>query len=310
MRTLVLLFLLVGILIMSSCDDIIEKRLNGQTVNILAPSNGVTLPSTSVTFWWEVVKGATKYNVQVVKPSFASIQFLIADSMVTGDKFTLNVQPGSYEWRIKALNSSSQTDFFTFSFTIDSSLNLSNQSVQLISPVNNYISKQFNQTFSWSPVFYSDDYRFEILSSTGGSIFLNAALSNTTISYTFTNDGTYNWRVRAQNGSSVSNYSQSTILIDQTVPATPAPISPADNAIVHNPFMLSWSQATDLGSPIFDSLYIFANLNQDTLIKAIRPPNTSYTDSLALGDYFWKLRSIDSAGNYSSYTSLYKFIIQ
>lgn len=310
MRGFILFCLVIGLSMITSCDDIIEKKLTGKTVSILSPPNGGTLPTSAVTLWWNEVAGATKYNIQVVRPSFSNIQFLILDSMVSGDKYVLSLQPGAYEWRIKALNFSTETIFFTFSFSVDSSLNLSNQSIQLLSPVNNYISNQLSHTFSWSPVFYADDYRFEILSSTGNTVYVDAALDNTTVSYTFANDGNYTWRVRAQNNSSVSLYSQASLVIDLIPPPTPIPLSPANNSTVTNPFTLTWSQATDNGAAIFDSLYIFADLNEDTLITAIRPVTTSYTDSLALGDYFWKLTAIDSVGNYSPYTNLLKFTIQ
>lgn len=310
MRNLILLFVLSNVLLISSCDDLIEIKLSGKTVEILAPASGTTLSSTSVTFWWNEVKGATKYNIQVVKPSFSNIQYLITDSMVVGDKFTYSFQPGAYEWRIKALNNSSQTDFYTFSFTIDSSLNLGNQLVQITSPASNFVSNQLSQTFSWAPVFYAEDYRFEVLSQGGNTVYVDAALNSTNASYTFQNEGTYTWRVRAQNSSSVSPYSQAIIVIDQTNPPTPVPVSPADNAIVTNPFTLSWSQTTDNGSSIYDSLYIYGNFNQDTLIEGIRTANSSYTDSLTLGDYYWKLRAIDSAGNKSGYSNLNKFVVQ
>ena len=185
MRNLILLFVLSNVLLISSCDDLIEIKLSGKTVEILAPASGTTLSSTSVTFWWNEVKGATKYNIQVVKPSFSNIQYLITDSMVVGDKFTYSFQPGAYEWRIKALNNSSQTDFYTFSFTIDSSLNLGNQLVQITSPASNFVSNQLSQTFSWAPVFYAEDYRFEVLSQGGNTVYVDAALNSTNASYTF-----------------------------------------------------------------------------------------------------------------------------
>lgn len=301
---------ITGLLLVASCDDIIEPKLSDRRVTIIAPADSSVQSNTTITFWWDEVKGATKYNIQIVSPSFTNIQYLVADSNVIGDKFTVALQPGLYQWRIKAVNNSTETPFSTYSFSIDSSLNLSGQSIQLQSPANNTYTNQLTQTFVWSPMYYADDYRFEILSSFGNTVYTNAALATTNVSYTFSTDGTYTWRVRAQNSTSVSAYSSALLIIDQTPPAVPVITSPANNAIVSAPFTLSWSQATDNGSPIYDSLYIYANAGQDTLIKALRPATTTYTDSFGTGDYFWKLRAIDSVGNYSNYTSLYKFIIQ
>jgi uncharacterized protein YegP (UPF0339 family) len=310
MRSLLLFFVFAFILMISACDDFIERKLTGQTITVLAPADSAVLSATSVTFWWEEVKGATKYNIQVVKPSFSNIQYIVADSNVAGDKFTVNLQPGAYQWRIKALNNSTHTEFFTFSFSVDSSLNLGNQTVQLLTPASNTISNQLSQTFTWAPVFYTDDYRFEILSANGNTVYTNAAVTGTSASYTFTTDGVYTWRVRAQNSSSISPYTQARLVLDNTIPTTPVIVSPLNNTTVTNPFTLNWTQPTDNGAIIYDSLYLYADLGQDTLLKTYGGLTTSYTDSLALGDYFWKVRAIDSVNNYSSYTSLYKFTIQ
>ncbi len=310
MRSLLLFFVFACILMISACDDFIERKLTGQTITVLAPADSAILSTTSVTFWWEEVKGATKYNIQIVKPSFSNIQYIVADSNVAGDKFTANLQPGSYQWRIKALNNSTQTDFFSFSFSVDSSLNLGNQTVQLLTPASNTVSNQLSQTFTWAPVFYTDDYRFEILSANGNTVYTNAALATTTASYTFTADGIYTWRVRAQNGSSISPYSQATLILDNSPPPIPVIVSPINNATVSNPFTLDWTQTSDNGALIYDSLYLYADAGEDTLIYSYGGLVTSYTDSLTLGDYFWKLRAVDSVNNYSAYTSLYKFTIQ
>src|SRR5579859_1802765 len=140
-RKLLLFFAATSVLFIIGCNDFIEINISKKTVNILAPGNGALLSSPSVTFWWDSVPGATKYELQVVSPSFKSIQYLSVDSFVTGKVFIYTLAPGKYQWRIRALNNSSTTNFSAIdSFSIDSSLNLTGVNLQIINPSNNYIT--------------------------------------------------------------------------------------------------------------------------------------------------------------------------
>ena len=101
-----------------SCDDFIEKDLSKKSITILSPANNYTATSYTQLFWWEEVKGAEEYNLQIVKPSFANTQQLIVDTMVHSNQFSFTLQPGSYQWRLRALNNSSHTDYVVYNLKI------------------------------------------------------------------------------------------------------------------------------------------------------------------------------------------------
>ncbi|MDJ1486101.1 hypothetical protein QNI16_36805 [Cytophagaceae bacterium YF14B1] len=106
-------------LILSACDQLLEPSLTEKTPILLSPTDSVKLTETEATFWWESMQGATNYQLQVVSGSFGAVSKLWADTLVSTNKFTLELQPGHYSWRVQARNLSSQSEFTQSSFQID-----------------------------------------------------------------------------------------------------------------------------------------------------------------------------------------------
>jgi hypothetical protein len=308
--------ILLLVLFLGSCKDIIEPDLGKQTVNLLSPVNGYNSQSASITFWWDEVKYATKYHLQVVKPNFNAIQTLLLDTHVTTNKFTYTLGSGPYQWRLRAENGSSQTAYATRSFTVDSTLNLGSQAITLISPADNIISKDYKQTFKWYLLSNADDYRFEILSGTN-TIYTSATYTKDTLTYTFAGDGTYTWRVKGQNVQSSTPFTTRTITIDATAPNTPTLLLPNDldsttfaiGTKTKAAIKLSWDRGTVTGTTITDSVLVYqfpatsGFLNKSTSA-------TTYSDSLPIGKYYWKIRSYDAVGNKSNYSVVRSFKVK
>lgn len=296
---------LLGIFLYS-CKDIVEENIENKTVNILAPANGITSPDMTITFWWDEVEGATTYRLQVVKPAFASIQSLIVDSTLSKNKFTHTFQPGAYEWRIRAENGSSYTKYVIFSFSVDSSLNLSNQTVQLLSPANNTVSNVSKQDFKWQSIPIADDYRFEIVDAQGNVVFSNGSITSNTITYTFSSGGQYVWRVRAQNASSVSPYSLFNLTIDADAPDAPKLISPANGDTASAPVELKWQRDASVSA---DSVIIASDsLFKSPVVKELTASATyTFTTGTSGSTYFWKVKSRDPAANWGAFSSFWKF---
>lgn len=113
-----ILFLLVLLTAFTwSCEEAFERRLEGHSVALIGPQNGIATSTGIQTFLWSTLDGASNYRLQIVSPSFDSIQYLIVDTTVGNDNFALLLDPGSYQWKVRAQNSSSYTDF-TVPFTL------------------------------------------------------------------------------------------------------------------------------------------------------------------------------------------------
>ena len=134
-------------------------------------------------------------------------------------------------------------------------------------------------------------------------------LTATAANYTFSADGNYQWRVLAQNGNSTSSAVNSTrnITIDRTAPAAPFPDTPAANDTASNPVILAWTRDA---SAIKDSIYVYADTNLTTLVTSALTYSQNLSFNGTIGqDYFWRVKSIDAAGNKSPYSVRRKFIV-
>ena len=57
-----------------------------------------------VHFKWEEMEGASIYRLEIVSPSFASINQFLLDSLVVGTDFYLDLDSNEYELRLTAQN--------------------------------------------------------------------------------------------------------------------------------------------------------------------------------------------------------------
>lgn len=297
-KLLMALSAILGLFSMVGCEEFIEINLEGKQITILAPVNNTVTSNFTQTFWWEEVKGAENYQLQIVKPNFIAIQQLILDTTIVTTKFFYTLQPGTYQWRLRAKNSSSQTEYFTFNLTIDSTLNLSGQPVILTSPTDNYYTNSFSNTFSWQTMPNADSYILQILS---GATVISTQTSTALVSnYTFTAQGVYQWRVFAQNATSNSSYYTRTITIDTLKPDVPVLSYPLNDTITADPIPFEWN-SVELGISyqiLISTDSTFSSVTKDTITS-----NNFYDFyNATIGTYyFWKVRSIDNASNYSIY---------
>lgn len=303
-----LIIVTIAALVVVSCKQVFETNITQKVVNINAPNDNATLTSSSVTFWWEQVDGALKYNIQIAKPSFTNVQTLLLDSNVTVDKFNYSLGPGSYQWRIKATNGSSSTAWFTRSFSVDSSLNLATSSVQLATPANGSSSNTFTVALSWLPLTNATSYNLQVQNQTNGNTNTISGIYNTTYSYPFTAYGTYKWRVWAENANTQSQYSNwNTINI--TIPS-PSQSTPADRDSSTSPVSFSWTWAAAV-TPVGDSIYIYGDSTGTTIVKADYSTTKTYSYATSTKKWYsWKIRTVDNAGNISGYSALRKFKVK
>lgn len=93
-------------------------NLSGIHITLMSPADNLSTKQTDITFWWEEVPRAEKYVFQLVSPSFGSVERLIKNVEQTGNQIQVSLTPGTYQWRVKAKNSSSETIYMQRSFII------------------------------------------------------------------------------------------------------------------------------------------------------------------------------------------------
>jgi hypothetical protein len=301
-------FTIVMAAMINSCTrDIIEPDLNKATVVLIAPANGYETSALTHLFWWNPVKDAEKYNLQIVTTGFSSIQRLMLDTNLTSTKFSFTLPPGIFEWRVKAFNSSSGSGYSVFSLKIDSSMNLGGQTVVLVSPAKDFITNKTTHTFKWDTLYNADEYRFQIVNSVGQTV-MDLPIKSDSIVRTL-NEGTYTWQVRAQNASSNSPYSSRKITVDTTAAPVSIQVFPVNNDTIKGTDSLAWIRSV---ASIGDSLFIYTDsLLVSLSLKEYLTTTTYYRfHGIAKKSYYWRLKSLDLAGNWSPKGTVRKFWVK
>lgn len=95
--------------------------ISSEMVTLLAPANNTVFSTTeTINFSWESVENASSYVIQIAQPNFANAVEIIEDVTQTWTSFSVsNLQINSYEWRVKAKNSDSETAYSLNSFSVE-----------------------------------------------------------------------------------------------------------------------------------------------------------------------------------------------
>ncbi|WP_298760633.1 hypothetical protein [uncultured Psychroserpens sp.] len=103
-----------------ACEDIIAvEDISEETVTILAPTNNVTLGDANVNFAWQPVAFADRYHLQIATPNFEASQQLVEDTLITSSNFTKILPSNDYQWRVKAINFTYETQFTTQNLSVE-----------------------------------------------------------------------------------------------------------------------------------------------------------------------------------------------
>ena|SRR5690606_1836160 len=109
----------VSILIMSCSDVVLVPDISGDNIRVLAPTDGALLNENVVTFTWEALEDAERYQIQIAKPNFADALQIVTDSITTSLNFNKALELGEYQWRVRGENSEYQTGYAAQSFAIE-----------------------------------------------------------------------------------------------------------------------------------------------------------------------------------------------
>jgi hypothetical protein len=297
------------------CSAVFETNIENKNVTLRAPADSFRTSLATHTFWWNYVEGADKYNLQIVTPGFDRIERLMVDTNISCNKFSFTLKPGNYEWSVSAYNSAYNTPYTVFALFIDSTTDLSNQQIILNIPIENYATRNNLQKFKWYKIYNATGYHFEIRKDSWmGELIENPVDTPAdTISVLLT-EGNYFWGVKALNETSASLFNVRELTIDVTLPSKPLLLLPAtDDTLFKAPVHFTWSRPDMSGSSITDSVYISTDSIQffENITKSYKTNNTSYDVNPGVnGGYYWRIRSIDAAGNKSEPSEIRKFSLE
>lgn len=298
-------FLLLGLL---SCEEIVlVDDISDKEMTLTTPANNSGLFSTGVSFSWNKIENADQYHLQVAKPNFTNPVEIVLDTLISKNSYNQQLNIGQYEWRVKAVNSGYETAYKTWSFEILNNDDFQNNTVVLLTPNNNLITKITAQKLAWQSIIGASEYQLQIYDS-NSALVKEQSTSATSIDYTFP-DGSYSWKVRATNGSKQTLYTTRTILTDTKIPNTPLPSNPVNaSSTTATSINFQFSRTAISGSAETDSIYVY-NESALTNLNFKDRVSSPYNKTLTKGTYYWYIKSFDEAGNVSEKSSVFSFTI-
>lgn len=310
----ILIAFLTGSILLSSCNEFFEPELKNKKVFLTSPGENSQSNRYNQTFRWEQVDEAGNYRLQVATPSFDSIADILLDTLVSDTKFAFTLEPGIYEWRVRAENSASSSQYSSRKFTIIES-SLASQQVQIVSPGTGTVSNNRNITFKWLSLFGASDYKLQVDSgnfSNEETMLVNTTTTETEYTQVLSRDNIYRWRVKAVNDTSESKWSAvQSFTFDNTPPAKVTLLLPANNTTVSRPVGLQWEAVSGAAKYL---VQVYKSDSSTPYSSSFPVTVTSASYSFTAGEsgetLYWKVCAVDATGNAGPYSDLRSFIVQ
>lgn len=316
MKTLNNTLLIMLLFVSFSCDDILEEDITDNNVQTTYPTEGLTIEGNTVKFSWQNLDGADDYRIQIIKRN----QIIEIDSLVATNTLTVMLDSGTYQWRVRGENFAYQTSYsFPVNFSTKASTNLMDQDISLLSPTDDFYTKNINTIFTWNKLTNATSYNFELIKKLSGeqTIFQETDITSTNLTIDVTlidEDAEYIWKVKALNDNSETQYSQRSVFLDREAPNQPAITSPADQATTTTMVTFNWTNGTDTGnvkSAITNTIDIASDTDFNSIIHSASTTNNSVQYEFAsAGTYFWRIKAIDGATNESDYSIVRSVVVE
>lgn len=316
MKTTNKFILVLLTLFVLSCEDVFEDNISDDTIYTISPKEDTTIESNVVNFQWNNLDGAKKYRLQVLDKN----ESIVLDSLVSKTSLNCPLLPGTYKWKVRGENfgyESRYSDPTTFSMVVSN--DLSNQQVVLSSPDSNMYRNNTNVTLKWHKLAAATSYKVEVLNTTTGeTVYTAENIIETSVPITsnITKDGKYLWKVKGVNSTSETlQFSTRTFMIDTVVPNLPQNSLPANNAVVTKNVATaySWVSLADTGtaqSPLIHTIEFSTTNTFTSIFFTTNNSTTTYQHTLTTaGDYYWRIKTSDAAGNVSAYSAPFKVTV-
>ncbi len=183
------------------------EDISAGIVTITAPVENSEVGVGTVEFTWNELNDADEYQLQIATPDFDSATDFVVDTRVETAFFNTGLAEGTYQWRIKALNSGFETRYTTTNFTVKP-VDISGETVSLTAPANESEIDAGTIAFTWEALDNTDEYQIQIATPNFATA-TSFVVDETVDTATFNRDlpvGEYEWRVKAINANSETNY--------------------------------------------------------------------------------------------------------
>jgi CSLREA domain-containing protein len=288
--------------------------------NLYAPKNGASLTDLTPTFQWVAVSGG-RYQLQVTTAAdyldnqqFDSPVYTCSSpgtTTLTNCTPTQRLAAGVYYWRV-GVNGSFNAVVFRLALS-SSSL----PAAPSLLTVNGMATNDSTPSLSWSPVSAAVTYELQVDDETSFAspdrTYIQIPSNIFALPLPLMSERRYYWRARAVNGDGAAGAwsGYRSFIYDSTPTAPPVLRSPANNASTSDSTpTLSWTTVTGGVRYRLQIADDDAFAAADLVVSSIDISGSSYTASTLLdGDYYWRVRAVDAAGNLSGWSTARKLHI-
>lgn len=297
--------------------EVFDEDISNKNVTLVAPSDNATLDIREITFTWEEVEFAEEYILQIATPSFTNPTQIVVETLTSQTSSRHSLENGSYEWRVKAQNSASETSFSTNGFIVDAltfNEDISSETVTIIAPPEEAILTFENINFTWEQVEFAEDYQIQIATpnfTNPTQVVVDEILSGTTSLQTLT-DGTYEWRVKARNSESQTPFTTTgfTVAIDDDMDIsnqTVQLIAPSNGSVLDfQEVNFTWQGVTNATEYFIE--IATPNFTNPTQSFQNTVSNTSFMQILDDGEYEWRVQARNSSSQ-TPFTDINAFTV-
>lgn len=180
------------------------SNLSGQFINIISPNDSFFTNNTLVNFQWMALSAANDYRFELATPDFNGNVILDINLNQTNFSYTLN--EGSYTWRVRGQNNTSNTAYATRVLFVDITPPIV---PTLLTPQDNAIINADSVTLTWAG---DTNFAFDSVYVYQDSLALVPVVARRATGRNFSFNGSigedYFWRVKTiDNASNISQFS-------------------------------------------------------------------------------------------------------
>jgi hypothetical protein len=270
---------------------------------LTTPLYNATNTSLNPVFSWEIVNGATGYDLQVSTTNdFLTYAIIIETSLTTNNYSSGSFnQNTTYYWRVRAKNYAGNSSWTQSKFTTKQTFSVPT----LLLPENNSKQNSNNIIFSWSKI--DSVIYYELIVSKYSDFRTNVFDSKTLTTNTYTilgldKSATYYWKVREIGNSEIGDWSQTFNFSILTNIRAPLLVYPDNNSYgIGKTIAFKWGAVAEAN--VYE-LQIAADMNfTNIILNYIGLTNATQTVSDLLRDInlFWRVRGVkdNDTGNWS-----------
>ena len=298
LKLIFFLYLIILCSLTCGCNEILTvQNISQEEVEILSPSDHATLDKLPFTLAWIGIEEASHYRLQIFTPSIDQSERILVDSILTNQFYTDSISVDAIEWRVRAENSSYQSQYSSRKFTLEFP-SITNDRITLIAPKEGAKQYDFNMLFSWNSLPNAEVYQVQIGKPNFEKLVVDSLVSSSKLTYKFDNAGQYQWRVRGENQTKFTPYTTQnfTIKIDTSLESEVIKLlAPADNLTFDDGnIRLTWeaiekakNYRVQVSTPNFENAeqFILDSLTNNTSV------NHHFDDGKT---YQWRVKAIDS----------------